>query len=155
MQARNQTTDFATTRQGSSTPLPSWIRDMLIAVVAFPATHGRGAGAKATAAGSHAVAWRMSFGTETVGFLKLAIFGLRAIEHPPRAVALTTEFIVVHASAAGDPLRVGVLLPRLRSFRVAGWGWVAEIGGCIAGRAHAFEKSGPGFVDTRTYRFCR
>jgi len=71
---------------------------MLLAAVAFSATHGRGAGAKLTTAGSHAVAWRMAFGTETVGFLKLAIFGLRAIEHPPRAVALTTEMIAVHAS---------------------------------------------------------
>jgi hypothetical protein len=95
---------------------------VLLAVVAWPQVHGRGAGAKVSTAGSHAVAWRMSFGAEAVGFLKLAVFGLRAIEHPPRAVALTTEFIVVHASAASDPLRVGVLLPRLRSFRVAGWG---------------------------------
>jgi hypothetical protein len=35
------------------------------------------------------------FGTQTVGFLKLAIFGLRAIEHPARAVALTT---VIHVA---------------------------------------------------------
>jgi hypothetical protein len=63
---------------------------MLLAVVAFPATHGRGAGAQLTTAGSHAVAGHMAFGTETVGFLKLAIFGLRAIEYPPRAVAITT-----------------------------------------------------------------
>jgi hypothetical protein len=40
----------------------------------------------------------MSFGTETVGFLKLAIFGLRVIEYPPCAVALTTGMIAVHAS---------------------------------------------------------
>ena len=71
---------------------------MLLAVVAFPAAPGRGAGAKVTAAGSHAVARRMTFGTQTVGFLKLAIFGLRAIEHPARAVALTTEMIAIHAS---------------------------------------------------------
>jgi hypothetical protein len=71
---------------------------MLLAVVAFPATHGRGAVAKVTTAGFHAVAWRVTLGTETVGFLKLAIFGLRAIEHPPCAVALTTEMIAVHAS---------------------------------------------------------
>ena len=50
---------------------------VLLAVVAFPAAHGRGAGAKMTTAGPHAVAWRMTFGTEPVGFLKLAIFSLR------------------------------------------------------------------------------
>jgi hypothetical protein len=72
--------------------------DVLLAVVAWPAAHGRGAGAKVTTAASDAVAWRMSFGTQTVGFLKLAIFGLRAIEHPACAVALTTEMIAVHAS---------------------------------------------------------
>src|SRR5215213_3631499 len=72
--------------------------DVLLAVVAWPAAHSRGAGAKATAAGSHAVAWRVTLGTETVGLLKLAIFGLRAIEHPARAAALTTEMIAVHAS---------------------------------------------------------
>ena len=70
---------------------------MLLAVVAWPAAHGRGARAKMTAAGSHAVAWRVTFGTETIGFLKLAIFGLRAIEYPPRAVALTTVMIAVQA----------------------------------------------------------
>jgi hypothetical protein len=37
----------------------------------------------------------MSFGAETVGFLILAIFGLRAIEHPPRAVAPTTQMMTV------------------------------------------------------------
>jgi hypothetical protein len=37
----------------------------------------------------------MTLGTEAVGFLKLAIFSLRAIEHPARAVALTTEMIAV------------------------------------------------------------
>jgi hypothetical protein len=70
---------------------------VLLAVVARSAAHGRGAGAKVTEAGSHAEAWRVVFGTETIGFLKLPIFGLRAIEHPPRAVALMTEMIAVHA----------------------------------------------------------
>ena len=46
---------------------------MLFAVVAWPAAHGRGAQAKLTAAGSHAVAWRVTFGTQMVGFLELAI----------------------------------------------------------------------------------
>ena len=46
---------------------------MLLAVVAWPAAYGRGTGAKVSAAGSHAVAWDVAFGTETVGFLKLAI----------------------------------------------------------------------------------
>jgi hypothetical protein len=72
--------------------------DVLLAVVGWPAVHGRGAGARVTAAGSHAVAWRVAFGTETVSFFKLAIFGLRAIEYPARAVALTTEMIAVHTS---------------------------------------------------------
>ena len=54
--------------------------EVLLAVVAWPAAHGRGTVAKVTAAGSHAVAWRVAFGTETVGYLKLAIFALRAIE---------------------------------------------------------------------------
>jgi hypothetical protein len=72
--------------------------DVLLAVVAWPAAHGRGARAEVTTAGSHAVARRVTLGTELVGFLKLAIFGLRAIEHPPCAVALTTEMIATHAS---------------------------------------------------------
>src|SRR5215213_7331164 len=72
--------------------------DVLLTVVAWPQAPGRGAGAKVSTAGSHAVAWRMSFGTQTVGFLKLAIFALRAIEHPACAIALTTEMIAVHAS---------------------------------------------------------
>lgn len=60
--------------------------DVLLAEVAWPAAPARGADAKVTAAGSHAVARRVTFGTEAVGFLEPAIFGLRAIEHPPRAV---------------------------------------------------------------------
>jgi hypothetical protein len=72
--------------------------DVLPAVVACTAAHGRGAVAKVTTAGSHAVAWRVTFGTETVGFLKFAIFDLRAIENPARAVALTTGMIAVQAS---------------------------------------------------------
>src|SRR5687767_5408194 len=71
---------------------------MLLGVVAFPAAPGRGARAELTTAGSHAVARRVAFGTEPVCFLELAICGLRAIEHPPRAVAITTEMITVHAS---------------------------------------------------------
>ena len=46
---------------------------MLLAVVAWSAALGRGAGAKVSAAGFHAVARRMAFGTQTVGFLRLAI----------------------------------------------------------------------------------
>ena len=68
---------------------------VLLAVVAWPAAHGRGAGAKVTAAGSHTVAWRVAFGTEAVGFLKLTIFGLRAIERPARTLALATETIAI------------------------------------------------------------
>ena len=89
--------------------------DVLLAVVAWPQAPGRGAGAKMTAAYTHAVAWRMTFGAKTVGFLKLAIFGLRAIEHPARAVALTTEMIAVHASCLS--LRAALTQPRRRE----GW----------------------------------
>src|SRR5688572_1373811 len=91
---------------------------MLLAVVAFPAAHGRGAGARVTAAGSHAVAWRMSFGAEAVGLLKLAIVGLRAIRYPARAVALPTEMIAVHASRPS--LRTASPLSRSSSQR--SWG---------------------------------
>jgi hypothetical protein len=48
--------------------------------------------------------------------------------------------------AASDPLRAGVLAMRLRFFCVASGGWVAEIGCCIAGRAHPLEKSGSGLL---------
>jgi hypothetical protein len=72
--------------------------DVLLAVVARPAAHGRGARAKATAAGSHAVARRVALGTEAVGFLEPAVFGLRVVGHPARAAAPTTEIIAVHAS---------------------------------------------------------
>jgi len=71
--------------------------EVLLTVVARSAAPGRGTGAKVTAAGSHAVAWRVTVGTETVGFLEFAISGLRAIEHPPCAVALKAEIIAVHA----------------------------------------------------------
>ena len=40
--------------------------DVLLAVVAWPAAPGRGAEAKVTAAGSHAVARRVTLGTEAV-----------------------------------------------------------------------------------------
>ena len=82
------------------------LRDMLLAVVAWPAAHARGARARVTAIRSYAVAWRVAFGTEPVGFLKLAISCLRAIEHPARAVALTTEMIAVQVSC--PPLRTAL-----------------------------------------------
>src|SRR5215204_6191400 len=66
---------------------------VLLAVVAWPAAHGRGARARVTPARSHAVAWRVTLGTETVGFLELAVFGLRAIGHPARVVALPAGMI--------------------------------------------------------------
>jgi hypothetical protein len=40
----------------------------------------------------------------------------------------------------------------LRFSRVAGWGWVAEIGGCIAGCAHPFEESATNFRNASTHR---
>ena len=79
---------------------------VLLAVEAKSAAHARGAGTKVTATGSHAVARRVTFGTETVGFFKFAIFGLRAIEYPARAVALTTEMIAVQASR--PPIRTAL-----------------------------------------------
>jgi hypothetical protein len=38
-------------------------------------------------------------------------------------------------SVASDPLQAGALPTGLRFFCIAGWGWVAEIGGRIAGSA--------------------
>jgi hypothetical protein len=55
-------------------------------------------------------------------------------------------------SAASDPLQAGVLAMGLRFFRAEGWGWVAEIGGHIAGCAHPLGKSGSGFADTSKHR---
>ena len=52
-----------------------------------------------------------------------------------------------YGSPARDPLRAGVLLPGLRFFRVAGWGWVVENRDRVAECAHPFEKSTPGFKD--------
>src|SRR5215216_2277144 len=89
--------------------------DVLLTVVAWPQAPGRGAGAKVTAAGSHAVARRVTFGTKTVGFLELATFSLRAIEHPTCAIALTTGMIVVHASCPS--LRTASPLSRSSSRR--------------------------------------
>src|SRR5215211_4186444 len=52
-----------------------------------------------------------------------------------------------HGNAASNPLRAGgAPLPRLRFSCMGGRGWVADIGGCIAGSAHPTEKSAPGFV---------
>ena len=52
-----------------------------------------------------------------------------------------------HGSLGRDLLRAGVLLPGLRFFRVAGWGWVVENRDRVAECAHPFEKSTPGFKD--------
>ena len=112
-----------------------WLR-VLLAVVARPAAHGRGAGAKATAARTPC--------SSAAG---------------ARAVGGSVVYLYPEAKAPSTIARLVILFGsdsychRLRSFRVAGWGWVAEIGGCIAGRAHPFGKSGLGFADTRTYRF--
>jgi hypothetical protein len=57
-----------------------------------------------TAAGSHAVARRVTFGTEAVGFLEPAIFGLRAIEHPPRALGGILRGLAPEGSLAGRRL---------------------------------------------------
>ena len=76
---------------------------MILAVVASPAAHHRGVGAKSIATVPHAVAWRVAFGTKAVGFLNSAVYGLRAIENPARAVALLTQMIALQASR--PPLR--------------------------------------------------
>src|SRR5215203_4696955 len=66
---------------------------VLLAQVDLPAAHGRGAWAQLIVLRSHAVARRVTFGTETVGFLEPAFHGLRAIGHPSRAVALLTGMV--------------------------------------------------------------
>src|SRR4051794_32959779 len=74
---------------------------MILAAVASLAAHHRGTGgtgAKSIVTVPHAVAWRVAFGTGAVGFLKSAVYGLRAIENPARAVALLTEMIAFQAS---------------------------------------------------------
>src|SRR5215212_6467964 len=72
---------------------------VLLAVVAWPASHGRGTRAKVTVPVSHTVARRAAAGTETVGFLKLAVFGLRAIGRPARAAALPAVIIALKVPA--------------------------------------------------------
>src|SRR5215212_8914618 len=67
-----------------------------------PSRNG-GTGAKSIVTVPHAVAWRVASGTGAVGFLKSAVYGLRAIENPARAVALLTEMIALQASH--PPLR--------------------------------------------------
>ena len=103
-------------RPARAVNIPTLVDDhaVLLAVVARPAAHGRGKGTKVTAAGSHAVAWRVASGTEAVGFLKLAVFGLRAIEHPARAAALMTEVIAVHATCPRLPTALPSLYVRKR-----------------------------------------
>jgi hypothetical protein len=58
----------------------------------------------------------------------------------------------VHGSATRDPLRAGVLARRLRFFRVTGW--VTDIGGCIAGRAHPSEKNAAHIRNATIHRLC-
>src|SRR5215213_11334992 len=58
----------------------------------------------------------------------------------------------VHGRVASHPLRAGVPLAGLQFFRVAGWGWVAEMSGCIAGSARPIEKSGQGCLDASIHR---
>jgi hypothetical protein len=95
-------------------------RAALLAVVAQPAAHGCGARAKVTAAVSHAVAWRVTLGTEAVGYLELAVFGLRAIGCPARAVALQAGIVAlkVPATAHASYRRSGGKRRRLPSHRL-------------------------------------
>src|SRR5215204_901773 len=117
--------------------------DVLLAVVAWPAALGRGAGTKLTTAGSHAVAWRMAFGTQTLGFLKLAIFGLRAIEYPARPVTIATEMIAVHASCPSLPTALPYAqssLPQAKAPSTVTWRVI------LFGSESYCQGSGPSFV---------
>jgi hypothetical protein len=49
----------------------------------------------------------------------------------------------VHVNAERDPLWAGALAMGFRFSRVAGWGWVAESGGCVARCARPLEKFAP------------
>ena len=116
---------------------------MLLAVVAWPAALGHGTISKVGTAGSHAVAWRISFGTQTVGFLKLAIFGLRAIEHTARAVAIATEMIAVHASCPSLPAALPYAqssLPQAKAPSTLTWRVI------LFGSESYCQGSGPSFV---------
>jgi hypothetical protein len=55
-------------------------------------------------------------------------------------------------SVASDPLQAGALATGLRFFCIAGWGWVAEIGGRIAGSAHPLEKTATSFMNASIHR---
>lgn len=65
--------------------------DVLFAIEVEPAANGAGAGAKTGGLRAHAIAGRVAVGTEAIGFLKLAVHGLRAVGYPARTVALPTE----------------------------------------------------------------
>ena len=84
-----------TRSQSPPAPLPPWMREMLLAVVAPPAAHDPWARAKPLAVRSHAVAWRAALGAEAVGLLEPAVYGLRAVGHPARAVALAAGTIAL------------------------------------------------------------
>ena len=112
----------------STYPTVAGDRAVLLAVVAQPAAHGRGARAKPPVTEPHAVAWRVTLGTEAVGYLEPAIYGLRVIGHPARAVALPAVIIafevpvIAHESYRRSGRRRRTLLSprraRLRSRRI-------------------------------------
>ena len=106
---------------------------MLLAVVARPAAHGRGAGAKATAAGSHAVARRV-LGQWAGGGLPL-----------PQAKAPSTIARQVILFGSGPCCRGS------GPFVLRGGGGSRKSAVALPG-ALPFEESGLGFADTRTYR---
>src|SRR5918993_2140143 len=68
---------------------------VLLTQIDLPVAHGRGARAKPIVLRSHAVPRRVALGTETVGFLQSAFYGLRKIECPSSAVALLTGMIAL------------------------------------------------------------
>ena len=113
---------------------------MILAVVASPAAHHRGVSAKSIATVPHAVAWRVAFGTKAVGFLNSAVYGLRAIENPARAVALLTQMIAVQASR--PPLR-NLLKPDAGSHVLETSLWSGSLGDIVTSS-----------TDTPLTRFC-
>ena len=61
--------------------------------------------------------------------------------------------IAVHASTASDPLRAGAPSPGLRFSCVAGWGWVAEMGGRLLG-THTPAKNPLPVSGVQAYMAC-
>ena len=107
-----------------------------------------GTGAKSIVTVPHAVAWRVAFGTGAVGFLKSAVYGLRAIENPARAVALLTEMIAFQASGPFETSssRMPVATCSRRAFGAVLWGMVTSSTGTPRARLYGHGPWGAGLV---------